>query len=144
MTDTSKEAVLKVDQNLQHEPDVKEGYLIDISPVRFKPYKPAGQRQMKRKGRWQRMNEYAGWENCPETPAEIWAEFPDFRALLSERDALRAQLQAARDALQWYANTVKDCNRYGSEGDRARALLAEDVGDSAIRALKSTSTEGEG
>lgn len=62
-----------------HEPAVKEGYAVDVYPVRWKPYKPDGQRQMKAKGRWQRMNEYGGWENCekPETvfadPAEIGA-----------------------------------------------------------------------
>jgi hypothetical protein len=58
-----------------HEPVVKQGYAVDIYPVRWKPYKPEGQRQMKRKGRWQRMSEYGGWENC-DTPNHIFPEPP--------------------------------------------------------------------
>ena len=58
-----------------HEPAVKEGYAVEVYPVRWKPYKPDGQRQMKAKGRWQRMNEYGGWWNC-EKPSAVFAEPP--------------------------------------------------------------------
>lgn len=34
---------------------------------RFLPYKPQGQKQMGKKGRWQRHNGY-GWDNCEEPP----------------------------------------------------------------------------
>lgn len=135
MTDTSKEAVVKVDQDLTREPDVKEGYVVSIRLVRFKPYKPGYQRQTGRKGRWHQLNEHGGWTNCPGTPAEIWTDFPDYAALLSERDAFRTQLQAARnetleEVALWYA-------------DKGWLLDEFNVPD-AIRALKSTSAEGEG
>lgn len=51
-------------QDRQTVPDVKEGYGVFVSPVRWKPYKPEHVRRTGRKGRWQMMNEYGGWENC--------------------------------------------------------------------------------
>lgn len=86
-----------VDQDLQRLPCATDGYCVDIYPVRWKAYKPQGQKQMKRKGRWQRMNEYAGWDNC-ETPSEIWPDFPSAKASLSlqvaPEPAARAMLEA--------------------------------------------------
>ena len=43
------------------------------SVFRFLPYKPNSQ-QAKRgeKGRWQEMNEYGGWENCPHPLGNKW------------------------------------------------------------------------
>lgn len=58
-----------------HVPALREGYAVAIYPVRWKAYKPDGQRQMKKKGRWQRMNEYGGWDNC-ERPDAVFAEPP--------------------------------------------------------------------
>lgn len=45
-----------------------------IQPYRFLPYKPNSQ-QAKRgeKGRWQMMNEYGGWENCPWPLGNEWS-----------------------------------------------------------------------
>ena len=61
------------------------------------------------------------------------------RALLSERDALRAQLQAARDeALEEAAKAVEW--KYQDTDQKGQKLWAHNV----IRALKSTSAEGEG
>jgi hypothetical protein len=78
----------------------------------------------------------------------IWhdEDWQKYRALLSERDALRAQLQAARDeALEEAAKIVvdegKEALKYSSE------VIAKTYCDDAalkIRALKSTSAEGEG
>lgn len=50
------------------------------SPFRFQPYK-ANSEQARRgiKGRWQTMNEYGGWDNCPE-PVGDWTDHPDFPA----------------------------------------------------------------
>lgn len=49
-----------------------------IQPYRYQPYKPNSQ-QAKRgeKGRWQMMNEYGGWENCPPPLGNEWSfDFP--------------------------------------------------------------------
>jgi hypothetical protein len=45
-----------------------------IQPYRFLPYKPNSQ-QFKRgeKGRWQMMNEYGGWDNCPHPIGNEWS-----------------------------------------------------------------------
>lgn len=52
-------------------------YLRVIQPYRFLPYKPNSQ-QAKRgdKGRWQMMNEYGGWENCPHPIGNEWSFDP--------------------------------------------------------------------
>ncbi|WP_288927247.1 hypothetical protein [uncultured Maritimibacter sp.] len=56
-----------------HEPEVKEGYASTFYPVRWKAYKPGYTGP--RKGRWQRMNEYGGWDNLPngEAPETVHA-----------------------------------------------------------------------
>lgn len=108
MTDTSNPRRVQVNQNLKVKPEVMEGYCIEIYPVKFKPYKPDGQRQMKKLGRWQRMNEYAGWTNCAETPTEVWTDFPDLRALLSERDALAARVERLEEVSAWHEKQRQD------------------------------------
>lgn len=60
-------------QDYFHPPVITEGYAIDIYPVRWKPYKPGA--RTNKKGRWQKMNEYGGWDNC-ERPVRIFANFP--------------------------------------------------------------------
>jgi hypothetical protein len=47
--------------------------------VRWEPYKPDGQRQMKAKGRWQEMvgsGDYWRWQNC-DRPAEVLPQPPE-------------------------------------------------------------------
>lgn len=48
--------------------------ILGAEMYRFVKYKPKGQRQMKREGRWQKYNGY-GWENA-EAP-EYWTALPD-------------------------------------------------------------------
>lgn len=73
-----------------------EGYAITFYPVRWKPYSPKSQ-QFKRgcKGRWQKMNEYAGWDNC-EPPKEVHYS-PDLYAELATQAVKIAELKAERD-----------------------------------------------
>ena len=47
-----------------HEPTIKEGYGVSCYPVRWQPYKPAHTKATGQLGRWQKMNEWGGWENC--------------------------------------------------------------------------------
>jgi len=91
-------APFKPDPDLQNAPAVREGYVILGGPVKWVAYKPQGAKQIKRKGRWKAMNDYGGWENC-ETPAEVWLEFPDHKALATEADALRAENERLRDGI---------------------------------------------
>lgn len=68
------------------------------------------------------------------------------RALLSENEALRSQLQAARDeALEEGQNAVSE-SCFALPGNPSAASYNAGVRDSlaALRALKSTNTEGEG
>lgn len=49
-------------------------YMQTISVLRFKPYKPNSQQAKQGiKGRWQEMNEYGGWENCPHPLGRKWS-----------------------------------------------------------------------
>jgi hypothetical protein len=77
------------DQDHMHEPLVKEGYAYAFYPVRWKAYKPGA--PTNKKGRWQRMKEYGGWENC-DKPAEVFHS-PDLI------EARAAQLQEAREVV---------------------------------------------
>lgn len=126
----SKTEPFHPDTDLQRVPEVKEGYAISIGPVRWKEYKPDGQRQMKRKGRWQAMTEYGGWGNC-ETPSEVWQEFPDYRAMRTRAEVAEEDALCAKDTLKaWF--------------DR-RALAHEAVDEavlSAARAYLRTSRSG--
>lgn len=46
-----------------------------IQLLRFKPYKPTSQQaRAGLKGRWQQMNEYGGWDNCPHPLGCEWQE----------------------------------------------------------------------
>jgi len=74
-------------------PEIKEGYSLDFYHVRWKPYKPDGKRQMKRAGRWQRMNDYGGYENC-DAPGRLLQEPVDLEKMLAAPD-----LYAALNAL---------------------------------------------
>ena len=49
----------------------------------------------------------------------------------------RAEKEAAeyREALEWYAAKVNDCNRHGPDGNAARDCLAKDTGDCARNIL---------
>lgn len=48
-------------------------FMRTIQLLRFQPYKPASQ-QFKAgiKGRWQQMNEYGAWDNCPSPLGREW------------------------------------------------------------------------
>jgi hypothetical protein len=85
--------VSNVNQDLQCEPDIREGYLLVGGPVKWVPYKPQGAKQMKRKGRWKAMNEYGGWDNC-ETPAQIWSGFISYEEMAAHTIAQREQIAA--------------------------------------------------
>lgn len=66
-----------------HVPAITQGYCIDIYPVRWHPYKPLHTKRTGEKGRWQRMNEYGGWENC-EPPSEVFETHDDIFAHLGQ------------------------------------------------------------
>jgi len=103
--------VSNVNQDLQCEPDIREGYVLVGGPVKWVPYKPQGAKQMKRKGRWKAMNEYGGWDNC-ETPAQIWSGFISYEDMAAHIIAQREQIAAlekrvkAADALPEIADDV--------------------------------------
>jgi hypothetical protein len=88
--------VSNVDQDLQREPDIREGYVLVGGPVKWMPYKPQGAKHTNRKGRWQAMNEYGGWDNC-ETPAQIWSGFISYEEMAAHIIALEARVDAAED-----------------------------------------------
>lgn len=68
-------APVKISTDRMTDPPIKEGYFVSVVPIRWKRYKPDGQRQMKALGRWQIMNEWGGWNNC-EFPSEVWESPP--------------------------------------------------------------------
>ena len=88
--------VSNVDQDLQREPDIREGYVLLGGPVKWMPYKPQGAKHTKRKGRWQAMNEYGGWDNC-ETPAQIWSGFISYEEMAAHIIALEARVKTAEE-----------------------------------------------
>ena len=56
--------------------------VVEQFAVRWEPYKPDGQRQMKAKGRWQRQvwrGDFFRWENCDRPDVLFPADF-DWRA----------------------------------------------------------------
>jgi len=52
-------------------------------------------------------------------------------ALRAQLAELQAQVQTARDALEWYAEQGADCRKIGARGDVARAKLDRDGGHKA-------------
>ena len=78
------------------------GWAFDCYPIRFLPYKPDGRRQMGKRGRWQRMNEYGGWENCAD-PTQILADCVDPVTLTAENAALKERVVELEDALEPFA-----------------------------------------
>ena len=90
-------------------PEVTEGYAVSVYPVRWKSYKPDHTRRTGQKGRWQRMTEYCGWENCREAPTvvqsgpEIFNAAPDMLEALERNitnfKGQRADLDFARAAI---------------------------------------------
>ena len=62
--------------------------VVEQFAVRWEPYKPDGQRQMKAKGRWQRQvwrGDFFRWENCDRPDALFPADF-DWRTKLVPSD----------------------------------------------------------
>lgn len=56
-----------------------------------------------------------------------------YASALAERDALRAEVEQLREALEWYGEQARRCR---SEGTNARHNLMMDAGDRARAALK--------
>jgi len=50
-------------------------------------------------------------------------------------DKVKAENKRLREALEWYAENVGNCNKDGDEGNTARNRLAKDVGSIASAAL---------
>lgn len=65
-------------------------------------------------------------KDCEDEYAKLWQMYGD----------LEAECDRLREALEWYAKTVSDCNRSGREGDDARNALAQDIGKRASAALQ--------
>lgn len=75
-------------QERQTEPELNEGYAISFSPMRWKPYSPKSEQFRKgRKGRWQMMNFFGGWDNC---------EAPDILLPYDKIDQIKARFEALR------------------------------------------------
>lgn len=66
-------------------PAVREGYevIVTVTPVRWKPYHAKHVAQTGQKGRWQRANEWGGWDNC-EPPEQIYASPPDVKIIATD------------------------------------------------------------
>ena len=119
-----------------------------VVSVRWKPYKPDGQRQMKAKGRWQEQvgsGDYWRWQNC-DRPAALAASIPAdpvtsagcCQAVEAERDDLRAKLdeavKALRDSRETHVGIADYCLKRapmtptaGIFADSQRARLAIDA-----------------
>ncbi len=76
-----------------------EGYIFSCQPVRFLPYKPDGRRQRGKRGRWQVLNEYGGWENCADPPY-IMPDFVDARTLTAANAALQERVAELEKVLE--------------------------------------------
>ena len=112
-----------------------EGYAITFYPVRWKPYSPKSQ-QFKRgcKGRWQKMNEYAGWDNC-EPPKEVHYS-PDLYAELATQAVKIAELKAERDqAVEEAQGSDEVLLQYVAQVREHEATIAAQAAE--IAALKS-------
>lgn len=88
------------------EPPVKEGYTFGFYPVRWTPYHKKHRKQSKKKGRWQRMTEYGGWENCdppgkiidnPRDLSEALSKIIELEELVSNLRSVVCELEAAAE-----------------------------------------------
>ncbi|MBV7408711.1 DUF1192 domain-containing protein [Maritimibacter sp. DP1N21-5] len=140
---------------IHHEPEVKEGYATEFYPVRWLAYKPKSD-QFRRgiKGRWQRMNEYGGWENLPRgepigpihpNPFDADEAADRITALEAEvarlREAMNAKVQVkplvwederiSRNSPRQTADSIIGCYEVlqWSSGDYGGSAPAEDPGD---------------
>ncbi len=116
-------------------PEKTEGYATTFYPVRWRPYKPTSQ-QFKRgqKGRWQRMTEYGGWENC-ETPSAIHDE--PFDADLAQALVAAAYEDAARVVDEHYAS-----GDMGNPGHWAHSRTPDDAKAALERMLAEARRDG--
>jgi hypothetical protein len=114
--------VSNVDQDLQREPEIREGYVLDGRPVKWVPYKPQGAKQMKRKGRWKAMNEYCGWDNC-ETPAQIWSGFISYEDMAAHIIAQREQIAALEKRVKAALERLDASLFTNAEHQQAKAIL---------------------
>lgn len=75
-------------QNHMTAPKVTEGYGHSFTYYRWKPYKPQHQKQSKKLGRWQCLNDYAGFDNC-ESPGDLFPEPVPVLELIEENRRLK-------------------------------------------------------
>lgn len=60
-------------------------YLRVVQPYRFLPYKPNSQQAKSGQlGRWQMMNEYGGWDNCPHPLGNEWCDSAECPSILED------------------------------------------------------------
>ncbi len=93
----AQEALAIIDQQAAHKPwklietaprDGEPFYVRELTPMRFKPYsKKSNEYRNGMKGRWQRMNDYGGWDNCPDAKPIEWCSNEDGNAFLSSAAA---------------------------------------------------------
>jgi len=114
--------VSNVNQDLQCEPDIREGYVLVGGPVKWVPYKPQGAKQMKRKGRWKAMNEYGGWDNC-ETPTQIWSGFISYENMADHIIAQREQIEALQKRVKAALERLDASLFTNAEHQQAKAIL---------------------
>jgi len=114
--------VSNVNQDLQCEPDIREGYVLVGGPVKWVPYKPQGAKQMKRKGRWKAMNEYGGWDNC-ETPTQIWSGFISYENMAEHIIAQREQITAMDKRVEAALDRLDASLFTNAEHQQAKAIL---------------------
>jgi len=125
-------------ENHRTAPAVTKGYGHSFTYYRWLPYKPQHRKQSNKLGRWQKMNEYAGFENCeapgtlypdPIPVAELVAENErlkeTLRIRLEEVGALRGRVAGMKDALE--AIERGDDSKDGMQGDIARAARLDPV-----------------
>ena len=67
--------------------------------------------------------------------ADIGDVLPDCREAAKEIRSLRAKLDVAVKALEWYRNHVSECRKIGGQGDQSRQALDHDGGTRARTAL---------
>jgi len=82
----------------------KPFYVREMVPMRFKPYSK-NSKEFKRgiKGRWQRMTDYGGWENCSDSMPSEWCTNEEGNAWL-ERQRAALATSVEKDPLE----TAKD------------------------------------
>ena len=122
--DESAIAAIEQSNRRQHFTDVRH------VTVRWEPYKPDGQRQMRAKGRWQEQvgsGDFWSWQNCqrpafahdPQDPAPLMARIAELEARLEAALDWMEGTRASGDAGFW------EWSLDGVYADGRRALAKE-------------------